>query len=263
MTTSAGRDHRPLKLVAGTDVEVVRWTSPAGNGECTVVWLPTDRLDTQVASTEVTTGERQRAARYAHESDRLMSLGSAWLTRRLVANLLDVAPLQAPIVRDCDRCDKPHGRPVVGAATKDGTTIQVSATHSGRLVGVALSTSAAVGVDVEDLQGRGPHVWPTVWRVLGHHPVPEDPEAGPEAARTAATAWVRTEAVLKATGQGLAVSSRTVDISTEEEPRVIRWPWGDPTGRVSLFDLNPGRRYVAALAVIHEGRNDFTGSHHM
>jgi hypothetical protein len=74
---------------------------------------------------------------------------------------------------------------------------------------------------------------------------------------------VRTEAVLKATGQGLAVSSRTVDISTEEEPRVIRWPWGDPTGRVSLFDLNPGRRYVAALAVIHEGRNDFTGSHHM
>lgn len=259
MTTSGrGRGEKPSELVPGTDVEVVRWTSPAGNGECTVAWLPTDQLDTQVASTEVTVSERQRAAGYTRESDRLLSLGSAWLARRLVAISLDVAPLEAPIVRDCARCAKPHGRPVVYAATKDGATVQVSATHSRGLVGVALSTSGAVGLDVEDLQARGPAVWPTVWRVLGRPTIPEGPEGRPETARTAATAWVRTEAVLKATGQGLAVSSRSVDITTGEGPRVIRWPWGDPTGRVSLFDLNPGQRYVAALAVIHDGSTDFT-----
>jgi len=254
-----GRDEKPLERVPGTDVEVIRWTSPTGDGACTVVWLPTDRLDTQVASTEVTVTERKRAAGYTRESDRLLSLGSAWLTRRLVAVSLNVAPLDAPIVRTCDRCAKPHGRPVVWAATKDGATVQVSATHSRGLVGVALSTSGAVGLDVENLQARGPDAWSTVWRVLGRPPAAEDPESGPEsgleAVHAAATAWVRTEAVLKATGHGLAVSSRSVDITAGAGPRVIRWPWGDPTGRVSLFDLDPGPRYVAALAVIHDEAN--------
>jgi hypothetical protein len=55
------------------------------------------------------------------------------------------------------------------------------------------------------------------------------------------------------------VSSRFVDISSGEEPAVIRWPWGDPTCRVSIFDLNPGRRYVAALAAIHDGFTDAAG----
>jgi len=251
--------RQPLEQVPGTDAEVIRWTSPAGDSACTVVWLPTDQLDTQVASTEVTVIERERAAGYPRESDRLLSLGSAWLTRRLVAISLDVAPLAAPIVRNCARCAKPHGRPVVRAATKDGATVQVSATHSSGLVGVALSTSGAVGLDVENLQARGPDAWPTVWRVLGRLPTAEDPESRPQAAHAAATAWVRTEAVLKATGHGLAVSSRSVDITAGAGPRVIRWPWGDPTDRVSLFDLDPGPRYVAALAVIHDETTDFTG----
>jgi len=135
---------------------------------------------------------------------------------------------------------------------RDGATVHVSATHSGGLVGVALSTSGPVGLDVEDLQARGPNVWPNVWRVLGRPVAPDSPMSGPEAAREAATAWVRAEALLKATGEGLGVSPRLVDISSGEEPEVIRWPWGDPAGRVSLFDLNPGRRYVAALAAIHD-----------
>jgi 4'-phosphopantetheinyl transferase len=247
-----GRGETPLELVTGTDVEVVRWTNLAGDGECTVVWLPTDRLDTQVAGTEVTAGERQRAAGYTRPSDRLLSLGSAWLTRRLVATLLDVPPLDAPISRDCPGCAKPHGRPVVGATTKDGAAVHVSATHSRGLVGVAISRSGAVGVDVEDLQARGPDVWPTVWRVLGRPTVAKAPESESEAAHTAATAWARTEAVLKATGYGFAVGSRSVDITTGARPRVTRWPWGDPTGRASIFDLSPGQRYVAALAVIHQ-----------
>jgi 4'-phosphopantetheinyl transferase len=261
MTTSGrGRDKRPLELVPGTDVEVLRWTGPAGCAECTVVWLPTDRLDTQVVSTEITVTERQRAASYTRESDRLLSLGSAWLTRQLVGISLDVEPLEALIVRNCARCTKAHGRPVVPNTTKDGATVQVSATHSRGLIGVAISTSGAVGLDVENLQARGPDVWPTVWRVLGRPMLPEGPEKEPETARTAAMAWVRTEAVLKATGHGLAVGRRSVDITTGAGPRVLRWPWGDPTGRVTIFDLGPGKRYVAALGVIHDAPNNFTES---
>jgi hypothetical protein len=63
---------------------------------------------------------------------------------------------------------------------------------------------------------------------------------------------VRTEALLKATGRGLEVSPREVAISPGAEPVVTRWPWGDPGGLVSVFDLAPGGRYVAALAAIHE-----------
>jgi 4'-phosphopantetheinyl transferase len=255
MTSGRGCCEKELDLVPGTDVEVVRWTTPAGDGECTVVWLPTERLDIQVASTEVTVGERRRAVGYTQESDRLLSLGSAWLMRQLVATLLAIPPLQVPITRDCTGCAKPHGRPVVGATTRDGSAVRVSATHSRGLVGVAISTTGEVGIDVENLQARGPDAWRTVWRVLGRPPVPEAPESesGPEATLTAATAWVRTEAVLKATGYGLAVDTRSVEITTGARPKVVRWPWGDPTGRVSLFDLGPGRRYAAALAVIHPG----------
>jgi 4'-phosphopantetheinyl transferase len=253
--TTSGRGHgkKHLGPVPGTDVEVVRWTSRAGDGGCTVTWLPTDRLDVEVVSSEVTEVERLRAAGFTRGNDRLLSLGSAWLMRRLVAISLDVAPLEAPIVRRCDQCARPHGRPVVRAATRDGATVHVSATHSGALVGIALSTAGAVGLDVEDLQARGPKVWPNVWRVLGHPVVPGSAAGGPEADREAATAWVRTEALLKATGQGLTVSPRSVEISPGEEPAVIRWPWGDPAGRVSVFDLNAGPRYVAALAAIHDG----------
>ena len=137
--------------------------------------------------------------------------------------------------------------------------MHVSATHSSGLVGIALSTSGVVGLDVEDLQARHPTVWPNVWRVLGRPIVSGSRVTGSEAAREAATAWVLNEAVLKATGKGLAVSPPLVDISSGEEPAVIRWPWGDPTDRGSIFDLNPGRRYVATLAAIHDGFTDSAG----
>jgi 4'-phosphopantetheinyl transferase len=246
-----GRGEAPLGLVTGTHVELSCWTSPAGDGQATIVWLPTDRLDTPVAAAEVTAGERARAAGYTRKSDRLLSLGSAWLTRRLVARLLDVPPLQVSITRDCPECARPHGRPVVGATTKDGALVHVSATHTRGLVGVAISTSAAVGIDVEDLSARGPQAWPTVWRILGRPIAAEAAGSESEAARSAATAWVRTEAVLKASGHGFAAGRRSVDITTGARPRVTRWPWGDPSGRVCIVDLRPGAPYLAALAVIH------------
>lgn len=270
--------------VQGTVTEVVSWQGPTGHGEGTVVWLPVDRLDPQVASAEVTATERARAAGYTFESDRLLSLASAWLARRLVSTCLDLPPLDVTIVRRCSRCAKPHGRPVVAGVTAEGATVQLSATRSRGLVGVAISTSestaestadstsgstadstsgsTAVGLDLENLQARGPEAWPAVWRALGRPKAPADPTSEPDEARDAATAWVRTEALLKATGQGLSLDPRSVDISHGQDPGVTRWPWGDPTGRVSLLDLSPGRGYVAALAVIHDGPTETTGPWH-
>lgn len=262
MTITAFTHHwvdRPATVVPGTEVEVVRWTGPGGDGACTVTWLPTEGLELGALSTKVSDVEGMRAASFTREDDRLRCLASAWLLRQVVAISLDVPPLEVPVFRrDCNRCTKPHGRPLVRAATSTGAAVHVSATHSGGLVGVALSTSGPVGIDVEDLQARGPNAWPAVWRVLGRPAEPRKteepgiPESASDAAWGPATAWVRTEAVLKATGSGLATSPRSVEITPGIDPEVIRWPWGDPTGRVSLFDCHPGRRGVAALAVIHE-----------
>ena len=91
-TTGRGHGKKHVEYVPGTEVEVVRWTGWAGEGECTVTWLPTDRLDVEVVSSEVTEVERLRAAGFTRENDRVLSLGSAWLMRRLVAISIDVAP---------------------------------------------------------------------------------------------------------------------------------------------------------------------------
>jgi 4'-phosphopantetheinyl transferase len=63
------------------------------------------------------------------------------------------------------------------------------------------------------------------------------------------TAWTRKEAVTKATGDGLRVSFKEV-VLAEDPPRVLAWPYAAPPSGVTLFDLDPGPGYVAALAVI-------------
>jgi hypothetical protein len=155
------------------------------------VLLPTDRLDTQVAR-----AEGQRAACYTRESDRLLGLGSAWLTRWLVVTPLDVPPLEAQIALDGHGRAKVHGRPAVGTTTNDGEAVHVSAPHSKVLVCVAISTSGMVDVDV-----AGP--------------------AGPAGPPTRRLANPLSRALEGPT-------ARLIDITTWTRPRVTRWPSGDP-----------------------------------
>lgn len=233
----------------------MRWASARGAGSCTVAWLNVEDFDVDAAQRGVTDNEWLRARSFTREQDRRRSLGSAWLARRMAAAVLDVDPLQVPIHRRCRTCGRPHGRPVVDARGRQGEVVELSASHSGGLVGVAVTTSgAAVGLDVEDLTARGPGAWGAVWRAMRVEPPRPPAQTGD---RAAAVEWTRTEAVLKATGHGLAAGVRSVETrSTPEGPVVVRWPWGPPRGRVSLFDLAPAPRYVAALAVIHDGRRD-------
>jgi 4'-phosphopantetheinyl transferase len=66
------------------------------------------------------------------------------------------------------------------------------------------------------------------------------------------TYWTRKEAVLKATGDGLATPLKTLVVSPPScPPRVLRWPpAADPVPDLSMHVLHPPAGHVATLAVL-------------
>lgn len=69
--------------------------------------------------------------------------------------------------------------------------------------------------------------------------------------------WVRKEAVLKATGQGLGVDPRQVRMSeARQPPALIHWDAPDDPGDVWLADVPVVDGWLASVAVITPVRHD-------
>jgi 4'-phosphopantetheinyl transferase len=151
----------------------------------------------------------------------------------------------------------PHGKPAL-APPFQPAPFAFNLTHSGELALCALSVLGAVGVDLEKVRpmeadGRGligrffSEVEQAEYLSLAEHD------------RLAAffRGWTRKEAFLKATGTGLAtvLDSFDVTLGSNVSAAVLR-VGDDPTAaaRWSLFDLDPGPGYAAALAVESCGR---------
>lgn len=142
------------------------------------------------------------------------------LLRAVVAGAAGARPEHVTIEHDCPRCGRgSHGRPVVAVRDRPGP--HVSLAHAGDIAVVAVARRP-VGVDVEPASSGGVDV----------------------------PRWVRTEAVLKATGHGLAVEPSLVTVSGGGErcPRLLRW---DGPGRrpvLRIRDVRLGNDAVAAVA---------------
>jgi 4'-phosphopantetheinyl transferase len=171
--------------------------------------------------------ERERWTRLRHRDDRDRFVLGSLLVRCLVAELDGTVAAEVALDRECPRCGEQHG-PV----TTPGRGWRCSVSHSGAfalVAAVAASDASMVGVDLET---RCPPDWATLVTdmLAPSEPAPTD-EAG--FLRT----WVRKEAVLKATGEGLSRRMSTVQLSggATEPPRLI----GD-SPPLRLVDLDVG-----------------------
>lgn len=137
--------------------------------------------------------------------------------------------------RSCSVCGHAHGRPEL-----PGLGLHASVTHSGFLVGVALTRLGPVGLDVEAI--RQIDVPAVQASVLNDNEDAVD-------VRSFLRYWTRKESVVKATGDGVLVPLTDVWVSRPtESARLIRYPGRTPPALIR--DLAPVEGYVGAVTVL-------------
>ncbi|WP_448608149.1 4'-phosphopantetheinyl transferase family protein [Geodermatophilus sp. URMC 60] len=185
-----------------------------------------------------------RRARLARPADRQRMTAGAAVARLVLGTALGTPPAELRIDRTCVTCGSPHGRPRLADA--DGPDFSIS--HSGHCVVVAVLPGGRVGVDVEEV-GR---FAPGELEELSACALPEAERKHvarlPAAAQPCAfsVCWVRREAVLKATGEGLGIPPEGLVLTAPSAaPRVLYREGREP---VWLHDLPAPPGFVAALA---------------
>lgn len=193
---------------------------------------------------ELNAVERERMAAYARDEDKSRFLVGATIVRRVLAGKREVSPADVLLDRTCPDCGRQHGKVVAEG-------MQMSVSHSGDRIVVAFHPSAAVGVDVELIN---PAIDAASLATVSLSDLeatelaafPEDAQA-----RAFTQYWTRKEAVVKATGDGIAADLRKVIVSAPDQPPALR-EWAGYDGPVQLVDLPAGVEYAAALATLSE-----------
>jgi 4'-phosphopantetheinyl transferase len=180
----------------------------------------------------------------------------AALLRLAAARALRCAPADLEIKRECPDCGRPHGRPRLA-----NQPLELSVSHAGDLIVVAISPDAPVGVDVEKIDPAVPAKLAS--HVLGRDELP-DFLALPQRDQPSQffRLWTRKEAALKATGDGLRLPMNAVTF--DGDGQLTGYPGRpDLPGKTTLMDLAPADGYMAALAIVtaapvelcqHDGR---------
>lgn len=149
---------------------------------------------------------------------------TAWaLVRRTLAGLTGVPPTALAFDRSCEHCGHPaHGRPRLAMG---GPSFNLS--HSADRVLLAVCDTGRVGADVE---ATGRDITRLAGRVL--HPA-DARVAGTELLRV----WVRKEAIVKASGHGLALPMSSIELRR-------------PSNGATVVDIDADDGYVAAVATV-------------
>lgn len=91
--------------------------------------------------------EMRRFVSYEGQADRARFLLGAVMLRSAVGQQLGIRPEDVPVDRECESCGAWHGRPRV-----PGSSLQLSVSHAGLLVALAMAVAGPVGVDVERIR---------------------------------------------------------------------------------------------------------------
>ncbi|MFG2994748.1 4'-phosphopantetheinyl transferase family protein [Streptomyces sp. NPDC048257] len=215
-------------------------TGPAPTGTTAAVWSINTAAHTigghhvNDAHTILDTNERDKAARLLRPGDRHRYVASHLALHILIGAYLNLPPHTIPFTREtCPCCGGPHGRPAL-----TGHNLHFSLSHSGDLAYLALAAHP-VGIDIEQTPTPTAvndilhSLHPTETQELTNLPPTQQPEA-------LARIWTRKEAILKATGTGLAQGLTHPYVGTHPTPPTI-------PGWI-LTDLPTPRHYTAALA---------------
>ncbi|MDA0566718.1 4'-phosphopantetheinyl transferase superfamily protein [Streptomonospora sp. S1-112] len=202
--------------------------------------------------------ERRRHARFRMQADKDRYALAHGLARLAVGRAAGIAPESVAFDLRCIPCERkadppdrgPHGKPRPSGPAEG---LEISFSHSGDRVLLAMARGVAVGADVERV--RQLH---TGLDGLLDHALTEGERAdlaalGPRDREAAFfTYWSRKEALLKATGEGVG-NLTAVALSVPGAPIEVRsWdsPDAPPPGHVQLRDVPAGEDYRAAVAAL-------------
>jgi 4'-phosphopantetheinyl transferase len=216
--------------------------------EVDVWWL--DAHGVTVAPALLDRREIARANRVRHVATRETSLAAAMLLRLAVARAAGCAPAAVLVDRTCPDCTRWHGAPrLIGLPG-----LEVSVSHAGHRVGVAVGRGPALGLDVEQrtaLPDPGePGLLTSVLDPLelARHPTMSRDDFG--------TYWVRKEAVLKATGEGLRRQMPTLRVSAPTDaPALENGPDDLPRRTAIITLLRDDEFHLAVLAALAPPRS--------
>jgi 4'-phosphopantetheinyl transferase len=192
----------------------------------------------QVSAAALNAAERERAHRLLRDADRARFVAAHALLRTVLASWTGAAAAELTFDAQCRACGERHGKPTLASGP------HFSLSYAGDRVVVAVTSIGPVGVDVEDHAAVRFDGFDSVALASG--------ERAPVDAAARATVWVRKEAILKATGHGLAVDPSRVEVAAPDDPaRLIAWHADDPpAGTMQLTDLSVGAGYSACVAVM-------------
>ena len=205
--------------------------------------MPAGALDRLLTPTE-----RDRLARMREQGDRDRFATARAAVRSRAAAWMGIDAERVEIRTVCSSCGShDHGKPRVTSPA--GAAPEVSLAHAAELVVVALTRAGDVGVDVEPSGAAVSAGLGDVFLSAAERQTPSGPAA---TAASRLRQWVRKEAVLKATGRGLATDPRDVVIGAHGN--VIRVPDdNDPTSWL-LRDVDLVDGYLCTVAVRVSGR---------
>ena len=227
-----------------------------GNGPCGLeaggiaVWVDTiDLEEDEVRSFAglLSKAELTRAARYRFERDRRRYKVRHGILRQLLARYLNCAAPKIEI--RSDEKGKPHA-----VDRTQAESLQFSLSHSAGMAVFAFTRATGIGIDIERISGF-PEM--QAFAEMNFTPVEiRELDDGAEGMRleTFFKLWARKEAVLKASGDGLAVPLNRVDVSS---PSGFARPWvaakieGECPAREFRFkDLPVVPGFAVALATL-------------
>jgi len=210
---------------------------------CLVWWAARDAARTQ-STALLDPGERARYERFRLPADAERLLVGVSVAKHVLAPLLGRPPVDVVLDRTCPGCGAPHGKPRVAGA-------ELSISHSGDRVVVAVTRGASVGVDVE-AAASGSALLRSATAVLTARELESWRQLPPDRRQPALVAtWTWKEAVLKATGDGLAIRLTELGVSAPDRPpALVEWTAARPRPPATLYRLSPGDGFAAGLAIL-------------